>query len=228
LLVLKYPWANDIAPKFLALAERHPKDPAAVEALVWVATHLSQQPPAGRNTGLEKALEILRRDHLQRKELGRICPAMSFRLLPSAETFLRELLAKSPHAEVQAEACVALAQGLSVRSTMVRHVTKNPDAAKFYAGNVSKEYVEALLKEDPAQVDLESLRLFREFTDKHLETFKPDRLKSLCHSLSSNLTVGRFFAEAEVVFRVPMRHLREDHWIDLGRDFRRCWEPRRH
>src|SRR5262245_44200704 len=40
---LKYPWANQFAPPFLALAQQHPRDPAALDALLWVATHLSSQ-----------------------------------------------------------------------------------------------------------------------------------------------------------------------------------------
>src|SRR5213082_3208220 len=46
-LLLKYPWPDLFAPKFLALAEQHAKDPVALDALLWVATHLSSQPPRG-------------------------------------------------------------------------------------------------------------------------------------------------------------------------------------
>lgn len=187
-LLLNYPRPDQFAAKFLAFAERHAKDAAALDALLWVATHLSSQPPKGRNDRLAKALEILLRDHVQSKELGRVCQSMSYRLDPSAETFLRELLAKSPHNDVQAEACLALAQGLSGRATMARHLTKNSDARRFYADAVGKEYVAAMLREDPAKVEVESQRFFRQLTDKHLSAMTPDRLKSLCQALGVNNT----------------------------------------
>jgi hypothetical protein len=187
-ILLKYPWPDQFAPKFLLLAEQHARDPAALDALLWVATHLSAQPPRGKNPRLAKALEILLRDHVLSKELGRVCQTMSFRLVAPAETFLRKILARSPHTEVQAEACLALAQGLSGRATMVRHLKNNPEARSFYADAIGKEYVEALLREDPAKIEIESQQFFRQFSDKYLGEMKPERLKSLCQALGSNDT----------------------------------------
>src|SRR4051812_21082696 len=37
-LLLEYPRPEQFAAKFLAFAEKHDKDPAALEALLWVAT----------------------------------------------------------------------------------------------------------------------------------------------------------------------------------------------
>lgn len=187
-LLLKYPRPDEFAPKFLALAEKHASDPAALDALLWVATHLGSQPPKGKNHLLARALEILLRDHIQSKELGRVCQSMSFRLDAPGETFLRQLLTKSPHKDVQAEACLALAQGLSNRATMVRHLTKNLEARKFYADALGKDYVEAMLRQDAAKVEVESEQFFRQFTDQHLGAMNPERLKSLCQALGANHT----------------------------------------
>src|SRR5207302_9322447 len=35
----KYPWPDKYASKFLELAEKHPKDPVAEAALIWVMTN---------------------------------------------------------------------------------------------------------------------------------------------------------------------------------------------
>lgn len=153
-----------------------------------MATNLSSQPPKGKNHRLVKALEVLLRDHVQSKELGRVCPSMSFRLDASAETFLRQLLAKSPHKVVQAEACLALAQGLSSRASMARHLTKNPDARSFYADAFGKEHIEAMLRQDPAKVEAESQRFFRHFSDMYLSGMMPERLKFLSQALGVNNT----------------------------------------
>src|SRR5688572_30323750 len=57
-LLLKYPRPDQFAAKFLAFAERHDKDAAALDALLWVATNLSSQPPKGKNPLRTKALQI--------------------------------------------------------------------------------------------------------------------------------------------------------------------------
>src|SRR5258707_1005116 len=43
----KYPQPDAYAGDFLVLAEKHPKDPAAVDALVWVATQARGTPAQG-------------------------------------------------------------------------------------------------------------------------------------------------------------------------------------
>ena len=187
-LLLKYPRPDQFAAKFLAFAEQHAKDATARDALLWVATNLSSQPPKGKNPLRAKALQTLLRDHVQSKELGRVCLSMSFRLDASAETFLRRLLAMSPHQDVQAEACLALAQGLSHRVALARHLAKNAEATRFYADAFGNEYVEAMLSHDPAKDEVESQRVFRQLSDSYLSGMTPERLKSLCQSLGLNHT----------------------------------------
>src|SRR5262245_822458 len=36
---VKYPWPDKYASKFLALAEKHPKEPVAEAALIWILTN---------------------------------------------------------------------------------------------------------------------------------------------------------------------------------------------
>src|SRR5262249_1509309 len=59
------------AKKFLALAEQHPKDPAAIDALTWVVLHARRSPEA------EKAIDILFTEHITSEKLQSVCPALA-------------------------------------------------------------------------------------------------------------------------------------------------------
>lgn len=102
----KYPNTEKFAERFLKLAQDHPKDTAAIDALVWVATF------AGFGPSGEKALQVLARDHVASVKMAEICPQLGY--LPGAEgpKLLRKLIAESPHAEVKGQATMALAQSL--------------------------------------------------------------------------------------------------------------------
>jgi hypothetical protein len=108
-LFSSYPQADKFAPKFLALAEKHPKDPAAVDALVWVASNTQG---AGPNAPNAKALAILERDHVQSDKIAAVCQTLSYRPGKETEAFLRAVLDKNPHTNVQGVACLSLAQAL--------------------------------------------------------------------------------------------------------------------
>src|SRR5207245_3097941 len=143
----KYPQPATFAPKFLELAEKHPKDRAAFDALAWVANNTSST-PAAKETTRAKAIEILLRDHLQNPQLGQVCQNLAYSNDRQSETFfLRAVLAKSPHPDVQAEACLSLARGLGGRATTAGLLKKNPDLVKRSEGAFGTEDVAALVTE---------------------------------------------------------------------------------
>jgi hypothetical protein len=107
LLDEKYPRPDRYAARFLKLAEEHPNDPAAVDALVWVGTRSN---PADR----QKALDTLLKDHIQSDKLGTVCQTLSY--AADGETPLRAILEKSPHHAVQGTAGFNLAQLLKRRA----------------------------------------------------------------------------------------------------------------
>jgi hypothetical protein len=99
---LQLPNPQKFAARMLELAEKHPKDPAAVDALVWAVRH------GGSYREGKKVWDLLVRDHLDSKQWGSVCLAL--RYSPSdVEQTLRTILEKSPHKEVQAQACFTLA-----------------------------------------------------------------------------------------------------------------------
>src|SRR5262249_41936829 len=60
----------------LELAEKHPDDPAALDALIWVLSHTTvnavpDNAPLSR--AHDQAVSLLRRDHLGSQKLGAVC-----------------------------------------------------------------------------------------------------------------------------------------------------------
>jgi hypothetical protein len=142
--------------RFLELAEKHPKDPVALEALIQVvaAVNGTAFPAGGKDSPGEKALTILLRDHVQSAKLGPVCQHVVFGFHRSHESFLRAVLDKNPHEEVQALACLSLAQLLNDhlhRLEMLKSQDR-PDMAERYHRVFGKEYLEELQRQDQAKV----------------------------------------------------------------------------
>src|SRR5262245_57703424 len=104
------PNPQKLAPRFLEIAEKNPKDPVAVDALVWVVTN-------GRGgKEVEQAVDLPGKDHVSSPRLGPLCQSLSRSPTPGAEKLLRAILEKNPDKDVQGMACFALAQNLKYRS----------------------------------------------------------------------------------------------------------------
>lgn len=95
------------AERFLELAKQHPRDDAAIDALIWIGSH-------ARGT-LEwfEALHLIEQDHLKNPKLGELCPHLPDE--KPAEKLLRAVMENSPHRDVQGEACYRLAELLHDR-----------------------------------------------------------------------------------------------------------------
>lgn len=93
------------AGRFLSLAQKHPKDPAAVDALLLVLN-------IGSEPDQDKALTILMTDHIQSEKVGNAAERLAMSGSAGAEKLLRAILEKSPHKEAQAKAAFGLAQHL--------------------------------------------------------------------------------------------------------------------
>jgi hypothetical protein len=178
----KYPKADKLAPKFLALAEKNPKDSIAVDALIWVMNNSFG--PRGKNDLRTKAVAILVRDHVQSDKLASVCQSLAYGMDKQNETFLRAVLAKNKDKKIQAEACLSLAQNLQTRAAAAKLIQGNPQIAKSYESFYGKDQVAELKKTDLAKAEAETAKFFKEFADKHVAQLHPERLKSLCQTLS--------------------------------------------
>jgi tetratricopeptide (TPR) repeat protein len=160
----KYPQPNKLAPKFLALAEKNPKDPVAAEALAWVVSNTESQGRAGPGA---KALATLARDYVTSPHVGPACLALTGALGQKTEAFLRAVLDKNPSRDVQGAACVALAQYLKNRNNAAQTMKDRPQLAANYASMLGKDYYLELVKLDSATADKEVEELLEIATNKY-------------------------------------------------------------
>jgi len=131
----KYPQPEKYAARFLKIAEDNPKDPAALDALVWVSRQVFSGPE------LTKAADILMRGYLQSDKLATAVGALG--RTPDGEKNLRVILEKSPHRSVQGMACFYLAQNLKGRA--MRGTEALPKEAETLFERVIKDFADVKL-----------------------------------------------------------------------------------
>src|SRR5262249_14552387 len=184
----KRPQPDKYAAKFLELAEKNAKDPAAVDALVWVTLNTNAQPTA-KDHPRPKAVAILLRDHLASDKLAPVCQAMMNGFPDkNAEAFLRGAMEKNPSTDVQGEACLTLAQFLGQKAMIAKRL-KDENTAQQFERAYGKEFVEQF-KGDPAKIEAENEALFKQFADKYMTKMKPEGLERVVQRLSSDTGKG--------------------------------------
>jgi hypothetical protein len=180
----KYPRKDKFAPKFLELAERHPKEAMALNALTWAIMLAEPGIVTGAREVRSRALDLLLRDHVGSDMLVEAVEVLGVDVDRKAVGFLRTLLEKSPHKAVRAEACLTLAQCLDQRAQYARALKDNPELAKQLEESLGKEMLDELKKADPAQLEAEVAKVHRELSDTFLGDLGAPRLIQFCQRLS--------------------------------------------
>lgn len=137
----KYPKPDKLAPKMLDLAEKNPKDPVAVDALVWVVTNSNR---SGKDSPKARAVVILLRDHVRSNKLVRVCQSLANGFDTEGRDLLHGILDKNPSKDVKAEACLALGQRLSRTAQIVRALKERPELTKQLEQAFGKEQAQEL------------------------------------------------------------------------------------
>src|SRR6185503_7782765 len=126
---------DKLPAQLLALAEKNPKDPIALDALMqvvsieyWLNTHTSH-PGWGKDSRQARAIVLMLRDHLDSDKLGEACRRVRFGFRQECEIFLRTVLEKSPHRDVRGQACLRLAQFLPSRLETLDLLKDQPELA---------------------------------------------------------------------------------------------------
>ena len=177
------PKPEKYAAQFLELAEKYTKDPAAVDALVWVVNNTWRRPGKAAR---DKAFDLLTRDHIGSDKLGMVCENLLFGgYEKQKETFL----AKNTHKGVQAEAYLALAQTLQLRARLAKLLAEDPKPGVPQIA-LEKEVIAELKTADPTKLDADSEQAFREFVDQHAVNMKPERIASFCRQLGFSTDKG--------------------------------------
>jgi hypothetical protein len=153
--------------KFVALAAKHPMDPIALTALrqavqavgstdsaaqiTW-ETNRSDFPSGVTDGSAGKTVALVLRDHLLSEKLGPVIDRMRYGYRMEYETCLKTVLQKNPHRDVQALACLALAQFLNDRLRMLQLAEDRPELAECYSIVFGKDYLPALKRLGQAEL----------------------------------------------------------------------------
>jgi hypothetical protein len=166
-----YRLRNELALRFVELAEKHPQDPIAVDALIQAVWQVNGTPwpvgLVGTDDARIRAFTLLQRDHIRSDKLGAICERISSGFCQEYESFLRALLEKNPHKDIQGRACLALAHFLNNRMLRLDLVREQPDLAREFADLFGKEYLEGLRRQDRAQVTREAGAFFEQAVQEY-------------------------------------------------------------
>ena len=162
----------------MALAEKYPDDPIALDALTQAVWQVNTVPypveMVGRDEARPRAFAILRRDHIRSETLGPLCERIAGGLCAEYEPFLREVLEKNPRKEVRAQACMALAHYLSNRSLKLDLVLRDPKLAGEFAELFGKDYLEAQRRQDRSKATAEAEALLVRATREYGDVKLPD------------------------------------------------------
>src|SRR5262249_10011372 len=159
--------------KLLELAENNPKEPWALDALTHVITHeywldnYTSHPGWGKDSRQARAIAIILRDHVKSDKLGETCKRVQYGFRKECETFLRTVLEKNPHRDVQGQACLRLALFLNGRLNRLDLLAGQPDLTKRYEGIYGKDYLDALRSQDRGKAIAEVEAVFEQAAEKY-------------------------------------------------------------
>jgi RNA polymerase sigma factor (sigma-70 family) len=168
--------AEHCAAGCLALAEKYPKEPVALDALLWVVSNTNaRRLPENANLAQyrSRAMKLIQRDHLRREKLGPLIRGLAIFWDPQGEKLTHEVLAKNPHRSVQAQALLAIAQMEEGRAHVVRELQKQPERVTSYERAFGKEVGQALLKADPDHLRKEAQRLYERLAKEYADVPDP-------------------------------------------------------
>ena len=138
-----YPDGSQFAADFMSLAVEYPGTEAAEKALTWVITRSRDE------ESTNKSLDILAKNHIASEGLGAICGSLGRSVSTQAESFLTLVLEKSPHRDVQGNACFNLAAMYMSQADVVRAVVGDEEARGNYVGYYGEENIARLEKLPP-------------------------------------------------------------------------------
>ena len=169
---------NERTLKLLALAEKNPKDPVALDALaqviiqeIWLENN-TPHPGFGKNSPETKAIGILIRDYVRSDRIADTTRRVQYGFRAECENFLRAVLEKNPHREIQALACLRLGQFLNARLQRLDILSQQPEMTRRYEGIFGTEYLAAQSRRDRTEalkeVEATFERAAKEFADVKL------------------------------------------------------------
>ena len=108
---LQWPRAETYASRFLALAQENPRDSAAVDPLVWIASNCRD------GEEHKTSLKLLLENHVKSPRMARVAQSLIYADRVTAEPWLRSLLKEATDHEVKGWAAFALGRSLRYKDS---------------------------------------------------------------------------------------------------------------
>ncbi len=200
------PTPKEHSPAFIALADEFPKDPVAVDALLWVADlGLSSVNPPSDPDGraFARALEILARDHADEPRVGAYCPRLTWFQDSVKGDFLRAIAERSRDRVVKGRATLALAEYLRIEAAMAE-MFQRPDLPINFDVLLAADTPDDARRQmsaDPAAHRRQSEELYARFLPDYLKALKRADYTALRRE--SDRAYDRVVAEFADVLAVP-------------------------
>jgi hypothetical protein len=159
--------------RLLELAEKNPNEPWTLDALTHVITaeywldNYSSHPGWGKDSRQARAIAILLRDHVRSDKLGETCKRVQFGFRRECETFLRTVLEKNPHRDVQGQARLGLGLFLYGRLNRLDLLKDQPAVNTRYEGLYGKNYLDTLGRQDRDKAVAEIEAVFEQANQKY-------------------------------------------------------------
>jgi hypothetical protein len=172
-----YPDPAAPAKLMLDIAGKHPEDPAAFDALLWVARNVPR-PPNEPESPHAVARDTLMRDFAGHPRVGEFCRLLTYENhhLPSVE-FVKAIYEKNPDPAARALAGLTRATHLRRNAGFAGSLAKaNPEVRAAWAQNYGREFVDYLSKADVEQMNREAEAILDKLvSDKELAKITYER-----------------------------------------------------
>jgi hypothetical protein len=156
------PNQQEYAAKFKKLAEEHPADPVAADALFWIARTVT------RGSEGEEALATLFNKYPESKHIGTACRLLGQRISQTADETLRKVMKSHPDVAVRGQASFALAQMYKQLSSLAP-MLKDEERVELFKQYYGQEFIDFVNSKNPDEVKVEVEKLFEmvaaEFSD---------------------------------------------------------------
>jgi len=186
---------EQFAVRFFELEEKHPKDPVAIDALVWILEKRRNQPEAIR------AIELLQKRHLQSTGLDRACRSISRVPSLAAENLLGTIAKSNESVDVRAQACYFLAELLERKVEVVDQLKGEPELVErvlqYYGEDYGKHLLSLTTEKLAQQLEQVYQRMADSFPDVEIGDEKMGEIASRSLFRIRHLSVGRVAPEIE-------------------------------
>jgi thiol-disulfide isomerase/thioredoxin len=200
--------SRSLARRAFELAEDHPDDDEAVDAVIWVVQGLTSGFQTEMSAEIDKAYTLLAGRWVTSEKLAPVCcyGHLNSLVSPEAKRFLQEALEKSPHRLVRGVACLSLARHSNSLARMSRRM-RDPITRKLLEGRYPGEpgFLKALETIDSETLDREAETLLERVIAQYADVRMPDPYNPTPLGEQArgelfrirNLTVGRVAPEIE-------------------------------